>query len=428
MINIFKLTIVSMCVFISSVFTEQNKLLDNQQEELNLLQNDTCQNYSDISFNEQKDMNKKPVNYLNFFHKNSSVESNIEPKIKPANHSGLYIEGNYLYWKPCISGESFIGKGETFPGKIITVGFDWTSGLKAGLGFQTENNWKIQTEYTYLRPKGSKLVTGNDLFLYGLPQFFSRGLTIGPPLRTFICVNNINSAYSHISFDYNVIDAALTKKLKIANRFFITVSGGGRGASFIKRVKNNYEGVAILSSTGLDDSLFQAIIYSDEKIKFDLAGLKFGANGEVFLGKGFLVYGQADIAILYAKSFLKKNRSTFTKTIVKNDDDLEEFEELFDNFYTIRGSEKMCDLLSNFEFEIGLGRKKEFQNKSEFGLFVGYTLICWSNINKRQRGSTNLTSNLGENFGYRIVDDTNGVFPYGDFGIHGLIVTSSFKF
>lgn len=346
---------------------------------------------------------------------------------------GPFIKGEYLFWKVWQDGLDIAGKGELFPGNVKHFRYQWENGFRVGAGWYFCEDWTIEADYTWLRPRHHTTVKHNEIFPTSLPQFVSGGFKIdlhSDVFNTATAESKFNFVRSHIRFDYNVLDLEVRRNISYGACFDFDVIAGLQGALLQQKFFSDFEGHLLIQGeqgiTTIHDHLpFE--INSFQKWKFSGGGIKVGGAGTYNHCCGFLAYGSGRFNILFGKY---QNRFDQDVEDIGRHTSVPEFRSLFKKYYHAAGKENYCDFIANFAFDLGVGY--EFLGDCfGFRLLAGWEMTYWMDLAQFRTGlsSKAAQTSLQElNFDFQFSNTNLSQKISRHVGLQGLVVTAEFIF
>lgn len=270
--------------------------------------------------------------------------------------SQFFIRGDYLYWKPQISGleldfgtssiVQFSNDGvQVFDSTELDVDphFKWNSGYRVAAGYQFPcSNWEIDAFWTHFQNKGERTVEGNG--------------------------DIVNSGQCKINF--NQVDVVLAYNSTWCS-FTFKPFLGVRMAKFREQVEAQITtDITILPETvGFETRIF------DDNQHSKVIGPLLGFQGDWEIGCGFGIYGTAAASVLYGYHKVHlEDSDVFTVPIIRqifslNKKHLHRFNWNLDLALGLRWHTCFCD---SFEFGVKVGfEHHEFFNQSLIGVERG---------------------------------------------------------
>jgi len=371
--------------------------------------------------------------------------------------SSFFVSGEYLLWEVCQDGLAIAGSGSTYPGSIKHVDFNWTSGFRAGFGGRSCDGWTFEAAYTYMRPKGSAKVSGDQIYTTWIPSAsiesyctrFVEPPNTGRRTSVAVAIPQFSKAKSKVRFDYDLIDVELRHSVFCSPCFSFEAIAGLQGG--ILEQKNSAEFTGIFFYQSEDDrgdpdfvereqATAPIEIESNQKWKFAGGGIRVGAAGEYRSCSGFLLFAAGRFNLLYGNSKLRyttdvSNFGEFTFTPSFNFPELVDLsQEVFVAYYTVSGREKYCNFVPNFNTRLGFG----FENTCgcfNFRLEAGWEITYWPNLAQYRKGLSNQNIEVENNESTTtkegcIVNSsfTDPTEQNNDVALHGLVVSLQLAF
>ncbi len=219
------------------------------------------------------------------------------PAVAPDGHEGsswggAFFTADYLLLKPRRNDMDYAivspNITQTPGGTVTSVNWNTDSGYRLGVGYVLPGtDWALGGTYTYFHSHGDDSVaapTGGTLF-----ATLTRGGSF----------DQVGTAAANNSFDYNIFDLDLSHRIKVCDRFAVTVFGGGRFAWIDQGLTAVYNG-------GPDHAV-NDVVHSP--VDFHGAGLTMGAEGQWNFWRGLGLYARTR-ACLLSGDF----RNTLTET------------------------------------------------------------------------------------------------------------------
>lgn len=298
----------------------------------------------------------------------------------PEVKQGFFLEGEFLYWKAVEDGLDYALKRDLVAEEFITdrkvkeVEYDWHSGYRVGAGYRLPWSWDIALRYTHYRSHDrdsahTELPEGNvsDLDCTLVRQANAR----------------ILSGISRIKLRYNTLDLDFSRHHFAINRLHLVFLLGGRAAWIEQRWKNRFVPRPIAGS-------IPGVTSVDDNWRIAGGGPRVGMEGNVALGAGFAITGNAAISGIVAR------QKVHFATVIPGGG-------LFMNRANF--TTKQTRFFPEFETGLGLKWSRYFNNSWGLQLLIKYELLNWWNINDVMR--------LGDAEG---IDDQEP----GNLGLHGV--------
>lgn len=289
----------------------------------------------------------------------------------PCNNWGVWVEGEYLYWKACLS-DSRVGIISTIPPRtgentFHYLSYDRQSGVRASIGIDGLCScWNLWGSYTYIRPEGK----------ISLEAPIEKGSFI---LSDFMVANFGNevaawnydfstSLFQEQKIKYQTYDVLLSRDFEVCcleiHPFF------GVTGLLLDQTLN------FSTANGLNTIAF------DTTIDYSGVGLKTGVNIVYPLSKCFNIFTRSSFAMVAgSKDYrLKADGVTNDSAPVP---------------VTFASKGNACVYLPGFDIQIGLSYTANWCNKF-ISFKLGWEFLQWSNVPQiNQINTTNDTLTLG---------------------------------
>lgn len=297
---------------------------------------------------------------------------------------GLFLTGEWLFWKAEEKGLSYAIKGDhlsqdiPIPQTILPNGrshhpnFKTHSGYRVGAGWVTpHDHWDIYASYTryHIKDRDSVKIGAQDAAIVQDANSIapSAVLTPGQYIYPFwiakLFINNlpapVNTAEAKWKLHLDLIDAELGKEFFISKWLILRPHLGLRAG----RINQNYDLDFIRLQAPFDPSNINNEWELEMKSHFWGIGIRGGLDTKWGLGWGFDIYGNAAFSLLsgYFHTKFEQEAQGFDVDGVLASDDF------FENKNNYHMNVAICDL------EIGLEWSKAFcHDRFEFGIWGGY--------------------------------------------------------
>jgi hypothetical protein len=197
-------------------------------------------------------------------------------------HAGFYGTAEYLLFNVRSGSLDYAQlnptSGLAIAGPIQNATFDIGSGVRAELGYHFEKGWDLGFGYTYFNTHGTESVTAGP------------GQVILPTLTRPGLTDTALTGTAATSFNYNVYDVIVGKRLVFDDNFTVRAFGGVRLAQINQRLDTLYNGL---------DAVNAAVTSSS---RFSGAGGLVGAEAVLNVCGGFHGYARATGALITGKS------------------------------------------------------------------------------------------------------------------------------
>lgn len=333
------------------------------------------------------------------------------------------LSGEFLYWQTLQDSLDIAGKGSVTPGNIKHIEYDWAPGFRVATGGIFCERWGFELRYTYLRPKGSRRVSGEEIFPVALSQFVasgfqSSGFDIGETI--------FQKVRSKARFDLNIVDLPLFFRAVDSDCLTLAFVTGFQGAFLREKISSNWEGNLFIDFNFAESEFLPFILSEEDRWRFDGGGFKFGAQGEVYLGCGFLFQSSAEFNLLLGRY---KNRYNQTPISVEESTLAPGYNTLFEEFYTVSGREKFCDFTGNVQMQLALG----YENQCgcvDYCLKAGWEMMYWYDLAQSRRGLTGKANFESPTvlFDYTSAGTNATTKNSSSVGFHGLVISLDLRF
>ncbi len=263
------------------------------------------------------------------------------------NESYFYVDGELLYWTAEVANLSYAFQNEPIPGggtevtKLFSVDYDWNPGFRLQASYKFKDYWDLTANFTSFQTHGKD--------------------SIAPPSNGSIVeafnpsAGSITQGKSKIDLSYNLLHVDLGRK-HISQQNLLLRFITGAVFAWIDQKWDNFFNV----SNPLTNP-------SSVKSHSDLfgGGIRFCAEGDFKVWKGFSLIGNLSIATLYSGT---KNRITAQYgAINSNDTDLK---------FNLNKINPMMGLV------LGMQWSTPSEDSYVFQLSTGYELTYWWNLNQ----------------------------------------------
>jgi hypothetical protein len=205
---------------------------------------------------------------------------------------GLYFTGDYLLLRPRRDAFDYAISSpiltQTPAGTIQSVDWNTESGFRFGGGFRLPGqDWLVGVNYTNISSHGNDSVAAPV------------GGTLYATLTSGNSFDQVGTAVAATTFDFNVLDIELSRRVKVCDSFTMNFFGGGRFAWINQGLTATYNG-------GPDAATNDHV---SSPVDFNGVGLTAGAEGQWSVWHGVGVYARARGSLLTGQF-----RDSFTET------------------------------------------------------------------------------------------------------------------
>jgi len=248
-------------------------------------------------FNAQISQQERQIKSLQ--HNQTSCEI-MQPKFDPCapvfnyrlnpNQWSLTARGEFLYWKTRLDGTEYAIQGQPPGGDVISsdstlIGnvqftrYDYDPGFRVALrGRFPPNFWGIETQYTYFHNEGSDSATG--------PRTTNEGNMLVPTFYLAVSSGNESPQYratSSLDLNYHLLNVTLDREFLFEDHLFFSLFVGPSGVWIDQDWKVDY--FSVESNTDINSDW-----------RYQAGGLRFGTQGEWYIGAGFSLVSQLSFA------------------------------------------------------------------------------------------------------------------------------------
>ena|SRR3990167_4809322 len=216
----------------------------------------------------------------------------------------LFAEGDWLYWKANETGLGYALNQEGFDpnhielmgfGDVVNPHFYWESGFRLGLGYNfPRDQWTLQLLWTWYEGKAGGSITTTK----------EEGAIIYPSLLhpNFFNDQNIfstNQAKSNLLIHLNVLDLDLCREFKTGKHLSLKPRVGIRSAWINQNYDISYQDLTYYDPTSKEILPALNLYTTNMTNNFWGLGPFSGLDTNWNLGKGFSLFGDFSIALLY---------------------------------------------------------------------------------------------------------------------------------
>jgi hypothetical protein len=284
----------------------------------------------------------------------------------PRGH--LFLTAEWLYWMVREEGTEFVTE------RNLT--FDYTSGIRAGLGVHLPytDGWDIYATYSYFAPSTSKSVEGSFY-----PLFLFQGAGSHTP--------TVTSADAHWSIQFQVIDWAFGRAFYLAPSLSVHPFAGMKGAWIDQHAHVHYKGGSIP-----DGETFTTHFTND----FAGAGPLLGLDSNWHWGAGFSLLGTLSSSLVIGNFDTKQTQDQLSADVV----------DYHHGFNLVSPMVQMA---------LSLAWDRNFnQERSHFGMNIGFESQYWWSQNQTEL--------------FTGADMPSYQRQKGDLALYGLILGARFDF
>ncbi len=231
----------------------------------------------------------------------------LNPSARCYLDNGFEASADFLYWKPEQPDLPFAfvntNSGNEDIGFIQYINFDWSPGVRVGLGWDTDyDGWNVNANWTWMRNKSDTTVdfvtantdpatVSNDFRGVHIPSLYIKTNSDG-----MTTVDNISFGSAKASWKllYNMFDLGLSKPYSVSRKLDLTPSIGVQGG-WISRHLDLFYNLEPFAEGNWNQN---------EETKYWGVGPKFGLNTDWKLGNcGFELFGNFASALLFGQCF-----------------------------------------------------------------------------------------------------------------------------
>ncbi|MDN3507672.1 MAG: Lpg1974 family pore-forming outer membrane protein [Simkaniaceae bacterium] len=220
---------------------------------------------------------------------------------------GFKFAFDILYWHTRMGGTEFAYTNDsdcsTFPitGELAEISLDWDWGFRVGLGYNFEHDdWDIMATYTLFNTNGgnSEGSGANTSSVVG-----NRGWSLTPSGgnegagNEFVCADE---GKAKLKLDLDVIDLELGRNYFVSRDLSFRPHVGLETA-WIKAEQNTEFTGGTPTSPARSFALGTNTFHVDDTNKFWGIGPRTGFNSNWYLGNGFSIFGDADLALHWGR-------------------------------------------------------------------------------------------------------------------------------
>jgi hypothetical protein len=229
----------------------------------------------------------------------------------PLIFTGVDASIEILCWKVQQKASTFVlsphGIHQPFPpstvadsiGKYQSASFDWSAGVRAGLGYTFERDaWRVMGQYTFYRTSGSDTVKRpTDPTLY-----------LEPTIREVsLSSDGVDAMYSNTHFNYQVADLLISRRFLPGCQVLFNFFTGATGA-WIKE-SWNVKGVDITGSVP------NVTNFGKNNWHFNGGGMRAGLDVNWHMGAGFGLFNKLSFAALIGSYYNKRETNLFPEGV-----------------------------------------------------------------------------------------------------------------
>lgn len=282
----------------------------------------------------------------------------------------LFMEGEYLYWKPYAFIPYFV-RSEVSAAGITTDRQEPQLSLKAHSGYRLEtgfylptSSWYAGGQYTQFFSQGNDFISTNGGPLSTTEIGRQRAALIWP-YRDAAAGDTTNpvEANAHERFRLKLVDIILSRSFKTKHSFTFDPYFGVRYSRVKVDMRIAYSQPQLIGPyTGLIGT-----VDVDLSNYLSAWGLRAGFKTNWKLGSGFEIFGNASLSSLLGTFSLKNNQTYFRLG--------QSAGEIFDVLST--SSQTIHDIQIAYQFALGLIWGKRFKDQYYFGMKLGYETNIW---------------------------------------------------
>ncbi len=223
---------------------------------------------------------------------NQMTSGIVNPSGRPQVKEGadLFLTADWLIWQANETGLGFCIKTDTSSTSALGEGsahsaeFDWESGFRVGFGYNMgHDSWDLYLNWTWFQDDGSEHVhTDGDDFIY--PSVMHPGSSV-----------TATEAESHVDLHLNVLDLEMGREFYVSKWLTLRPHAGLRSAWVHQTNNIEYENLFSVSQGTL--------LYNEYEVERECnywgMGIRTGLDTQWGLGKGWSIYGNAAISLLY---------------------------------------------------------------------------------------------------------------------------------
>lgn len=283
---------------------------------------------------------------------NKSQNCVINPPVRPLVEKGygVFATGSFLWWKAIQDDLHYVSKAasvtcpgnfllNSYDGKLYNPDFKWDYGFELGLGYNLPyDGWDLYANWIRFDTSAKNKHCG-CLCPPGANANATRpvmqqpgkcnGINVPPtcppcadivlfptfaPVITSDQYATTLQASSHWNLHLNLIDGELGRDFYVSKKLTLRPSIGIRGAFVDQTLDVNYRSNLniinpINAGFGIDSASLIGTASSCSKFENDFQGVgpKFGIDTDWILGKGFSIYGNAAIALVWGEFDIESN-------------------------------------------------------------------------------------------------------------------------
>lgn len=278
------------------------------------------------------------------------VNASAYPDLFEAKH--VYVFADPLLLHPKAEGSEFAytatGPTNALPlrGDTQDVSFNWDWGLRVGIGYHfPSKDWNLDASFTWIDTRSSQSVSSNIMSsimpLKGIIQFGE----------------GVGWAKSRFSIQQDTILLKLSKSYFVSPSVALTPYGGIKNSWIYLKQWTEYHGGAVLGQNN---------IHIRDKSRFSGIGPAIGNQAKLYLGRGFSLDGDIQIALeygLFRVAYAEKQSNISSNSVL-----------LRDAFH---------EFTPNFEIDLGGSFSSYFNKKRNFlTISAAYQVQYWMNQNQ----------------------------------------------
>ncbi|MCF7851845.1 MAG: hypothetical protein K9M07_01235 [Simkaniaceae bacterium] len=209
------------------------------------------------------------------------------------DNEGWHLQLGFVYEQPRIGGTQFAIKSNTPSTSSRTledvsqIDANWSFGIVAGLGYKVpERMWDCSLDYMYLK-NTTNAQANSGLLSSVLPVKAKFNIIDDSTLLT-----SVGRAKSDFNFVLNSLDATASNPFFVQEKFSFGFKGGVRTQWLSLKQNTTYSGGSALGVNS---------VYVNDKSRFWGIGPTGSLNNMWDLGKGFSIFTNSGLSLLYAK-------------------------------------------------------------------------------------------------------------------------------
>jgi hypothetical protein len=231
---------------------------------------------------------------------------------------GFKFAFDILYWHTRMGGTEFAYTNNSdcssFPinGELAEISFGWDWGFRVGLGYNFEHDdWDVMATYTLFNTSGSN---GEGSNTNAVSVVGNKGWSLTPSGgdatgadSSFICAE---SGKSKMKLDLDVVDLELGRNYFVSRDLSFRPHVGLETA-WVKGEQNTYFTGGQAASPARAFPLGSNTFHIDDTNNFWGIGPRTGFNSNWYLGNGFSIFGDADLALHWGR-FKVSHKESYT--------------------------------------------------------------------------------------------------------------------